>query len=68
MHLQHLGHPWHGFFLSAVHSPDMVLHTYFGEAIFQMKKLRHRDIEELDHKDTASGLFFLFLKIEVKFP
>lgn len=46
----------------------MVLHTYFGEAIVQMKKVRHRNVEELDHKDTASGLFFLFLKkIEVKF-
>lgn len=45
----------------------MVLHTYFGEAIFQMEKQRHRDVEELYHKDTASGLFFLFLKIEVKF-
>lgn len=54
-------------FLCAVHCPDMVLHTYFGEAIFQTKKVRHRNVEELDHKDTASGLFFLSLKIEIKF-
>ena len=63
-HLQRLVHPWRGFLLSAVHGPDSNSTYNFGEAIFQMKKLRHRDVEELDHKDIASGLFFL---IEIKF-
>lgn len=57
-HLQRLVHPWRGFF-SAVRGPDSNSTCNFGEAIFQMKKLRQRDVEELDHKDIASGLFFL---------